>query len=168
MVASHIVKVRRSIMAMSTAAAAAAGPRGRGVTTRGRRVATAVVVASLGLAGVGVVMSLFSSQTPLTKIVVLVLALLLLLPLLWAPVSAAVAIAFFAHRSIEYSGAYAAFRIGVSDVLWPISQGFGFSGVLEALWSGFQWIASLVGFLSAWVNAWPVIKRLLGQEPTPA
>ena len=128
-----------------------------------------IMLALTGLTlGVGVVMSLFSSQTPLTKIVVLVLALLLLLPLLWAPVSAAVAIAFFAHRSIEYSGAYAAFRIGVSDVLWPISQGFGFSGVLEALWSGFQWIASLVGFLSAWVNAWPVIKRLLGQEPTPA
>ena len=47
-------EVRRSIMAMSTAAAAAAGPRVRGVTTRGRRVATAVVAASLGLAGVGV------------------------------------------------------------------------------------------------------------------
>lgn len=128
-----------------------------------------VMLALTALAlGAGVVTSFFSSETPLTKIVVLVLAVLLLLPLLWAPVAAAVAIAFFAHRSIEYSGAYAAFRIGVSDLLWPISQGFGFGGVLDALWSAFQWTASLIGFISAWVNAWPVIKRLLGQEPTPA
>lgn len=128
-----------------------------------------VMLALTALAlGAGVVTSFFSSETPLTKIVVLVLAVLLLLPLLWAPVAAAVAIAFFAHRSIEYSGAYAAFRIGVSDLLWPISQGFGFGGVLDALWGAFQWTASLIGFISAWVNAWPVIKRLLGQEPTPA
>ena len=129
-----------------------------------------VMLALTGLAlGVGVVMSFFSSETPLTKILVLVLALLLLLPLLWAPVSAAVAIAFFAHRSIEYSGAYAAFRIAVSDLLWPISQGFGFGGVLEVLWSAFQWTASIVGFISAWVNAWPLIRRLRGQEaPTTA
>lgn len=128
-----------------------------------------VMLGLCGLAlGAGVVKSFFSAETPLTKIVVLVLALLLLLPLLWAPVAAAVAIAFFADRSIEYSGAYAAFRIAVSDVLWPISQGFGFGGVLEALWSAFQWTASVVGFISAWVNAWPVIRRLLGQEPTAA
>lgn len=46
--------VRRSIIAMSSTAAAAAGTRRPGVTARGRRVATAVVAASLGLAGVGV------------------------------------------------------------------------------------------------------------------
>lgn len=128
-----------------------------------------VVLVLTGLAlGVGVVISFFSAETPLTKILVLVLALLLLLPLLWAPVAAAVAIAFFADRPIEYSQAYVAFRLGVSDLLWAGSQVVGYGGFLDALWSAFQWVASIVGFISAWVNAWPVIKRLLGQEPTPA
>jgi len=124
-----------------------------------------IMLALTGLAlGVGVVMSFFSDETPLTKIIVLVLALLLLLPLLWAPVSAAVAIAYFTDRSIEYSRAYAAFRIAVSNVLWPISQGFGLGAVFDGLWTAFQWAASIVGFISAWVNAWPAIRRLLGQE----
>lgn len=46
-------EVRRAIIAMSAAAGTAAGTRRRGTTARGRRVATAVVAASLGLAGVG-------------------------------------------------------------------------------------------------------------------
>jgi hypothetical protein len=128
-----------------------------------------VVLVLTGLAlGAGVVISFFSAETPLTKILVLVLAVLLLLPLLWAPVAAAVAIAFFADRPIEYSQAYVAFRLGVSDLLWAGSQVVGYGGFLDALWSAFQWVASVVGFISAWVNAWPAIKRLLGQEPTPA
>ena len=126
-----------------------------------------LLAAGIGL-GAGVVMSFFSGETPMTKIIVLVLALLLLLPLLWAPVAAAVAIAFFADRPIEYSETYVAFRLGVSDVLWAASQVVGYGGFLDALWSAFQWVASIVGFISAWVNAWPVIKRLLGQEPSPA
>ena len=128
-----------------------------------------VLLALTGLVlGAGVVMSFFSGETPMTKTIVLVLALLLLLPLLWAPVAAAVTIAFFVDRPIEYSQAYVAFRLGVSDVLWAASQAVGYGGFLDALWSAFQWIASIVGFISAWVNAWPVIKRLLGQEPSPA
>ena len=126
-----------------------------------------LVLTGLAL-GAGVVLSLFSGETPLTKIIVVVLAVLLLLPLLWAPVAAAVAIAFFADRSIEYSAAYAGFRIGVSEVLWPISQGLGLGAVLEGLWTAFQWSASVIGAISAWVNAWPVIRRLLGREPEAA
>lgn len=122
-----------------------------------------------GLAlGAGVVVSFFSGETPLTKIIVLVLALLLVLPLLWAPVSAAVAIAYFADRSIEYSAVYAGFRIAVSNLLWSASEWVGYGGILEGLWRAFQWIASVVGFVSAWVNAWPFIKRLLGKEPAVA
>lgn len=128
-----------------------------------------VMLALTGLTlGAGVVISFFSGETPMTKILVLVLALLLALPLLWAPVAAAVAIAFFADRPIEYSQVYVAFRLGVSDVLWAGSQVVGYGGFLDALWSAFQWVASVVGFISAWVNAWPVIRRLLGQEPSPA
>ena len=82
-----------------------------------------VMLGALGLAlGAGVVLGLLSGETVGTKLVLLALAVLLALPLLWAPVSAAVAIAFFVDRSIEYSETYAAFQIGVSRVLFPISQ----------------------------------------------
>jgi hypothetical protein len=117
--------------------------------------------------GAGVVASLLSSETLGTKIVVLLLAALLVLPLLWAPVSAAVAIAFFADRSIEYSEAYAAFQIGVSQVLFPLSQALGDGDLFGWVWTAFQWVSSVVGFVSALANIWPMIRRLLGPEPAP-
>lgn len=119
---------------------------------------------ALGL-GVGVVASLLSKETVGTKLAVLALALLLALPLLWAPVSAAVAIAFFADRSIEYSHAYAAFQIGVSQVLFPISEAIGDGDVFGWAWSAFQWVSSVVGFFSALANVWPMLRRVLGPEP---
>ncbi len=115
--------------------------------------------------GAGLVMSLASGETVGTKLAVLLLAVLLALPLLWAPVSAAVAIAFFADRSIEYSESYAAFQIGISRVLFPISQALGQGDLFGWVWSAFQWISSLVGFLSALANIWPGIRRMLGPEP---
>lgn len=117
--------------------------------------------------GVGVVASLLSNETLGTKIVVLLLAALLILPLLWAPVSAAVVIAFFADRSIEYSEAYAAFQIGVSQVLFPLSQAIGDGDLFGWVWTAFQWVSSVVGFVSALSNIWPLIRRLLGPEPAP-
>ena len=96
---------------------------------------------------------------------VLLLAVLLALPLLWAPVSAAVAIAFFADRSIEYSETYAAFQIGVSRVLFPISQALGQADLFGWVWTAFQWVSSVVGFFSALANIWPAIRRILGPEP---
>ena len=125
-----------------------------------------VGLALTGLAlGAGVVASLASRETVGTKLVVLMLAGLLVLPLLWAPVSAAVAIAFFADRSIEYSQAYAAFQIGVSQVLFPVSQALGDGDLFGWMWSAFQWVSTVVGFLSALVKLWPMLKRLLGPEP---
>jgi hypothetical protein len=121
-------------------------------------------VVGIGM-GVGVVASLMSSETLATKLVVLLLAALLILPLLWAPVSAAVAIAFFADRSIEYSEAYAGFQIAVARVLYPISEAIGDGDLFGVVWSAFQWISSLVGFVSALTNIWPLIRRLLGPEP---
>lgn len=118
----------------------------------------------LGL-GWGVIASLLSRETLGTKLAVLLLALLLALPLLWAPVSAAVAIAFFADRSIEYSQAYAAFQIGVARLLFPISEAVGDGDLFGWVWTAFQWISSIVGFFSALANIWPAIKRLLGPEP---
>ena len=115
--------------------------------------------------GAGVVSSLASGQTVGTKLALLLLAALLALPLLWAPVSAAVAIAFLADRSIEYSQAYAAFQIGVARVLFPISQWVGGGYVFGWVWTAFQWVSTLVGFLSAVVRVWPMLRRLLGPEP---
>ena len=115
--------------------------------------------------GAGLVASLASRETVGTKLTVLILAGLLVLPLLWAPVSAAVAIAFLADRSIEYSQAYAAFQIGVSQVLFPVSQWLGDGDLFGWVWSAFQWVSTVVGFLAALVKLWPVLKRLLGPEP---
>lgn len=126
-----------------------------------------VLLGGVALAlGTGVVMSLWSDETLGTKLAVLVLAVLLGLPLLWAPVSAAVAIAFFAGRAIEYSGAYAAFQIGVSKVLFPLGQAVFGGDVFGWLWNAFQWVASVVGFVSALSNVWPIIRRVLGPDAT--
>lgn len=123
-----------------------------------------MAVVALGL-GAGVVVSLLSAETLGTKLAVGVLAVLLALPLLWGPVSAAVLIAFFADRSIEYSDVYAAFQIGVSRVLFPIGQAIGDGDLFGWMWTAFQWVSSLVGFVSALSNIWPLVRRLLGPEP---
>jgi hypothetical protein len=115
--------------------------------------------------GAGVVASFLSSETLGTKLTVLTAAALLVLPLLWAPVSAAVAVAFFAGRSIEYSIAYADFQIAVASVLYPLSELFLGGAVFSAVWAGFQFFASLVGVISAFARAWPYIRRVLGPEP---
>ena len=94
--------------------------------------------------------------------------LILLLPLLWAPVSAAVAIAFFADRAIEYSGVYAAFQIGVARLLYPIATWFGQGDLFAWAWQAFQVIGTIVGFISAWVKAWPAIRGMLAPETEPA
>lgn len=119
---------------------------------------------AIGL-GVGVVGTFWSSETLGTKLTVLILALLLLLPLLWAPVSAAVAIAFFADRAIEYSQAYVGFQIGVAQVLYPLSRLLFGGDMVGRMWALFQWTASVVGFVSALSNIWPLIRRVLGPEP---
>lgn len=134
------------------------------MTAADRVLPAMLMLAALAL-GTGLVASLWSRETLGTKLVVLLLAGLLALPLLWAPVSAAVAIAFFADRSIEYSEAYAAFQIGVARVLFPISQWFGDGDLFGWVWTAFQWVSTVVGFLSAMARVWPMLKRLLGPEP---
>lgn len=119
---------------------------------------------AIGL-GVGVVATFWSNETLGTRLTVLVLASLLLLPLLWAPVSAAVAIAFFSDRPIEYSQAYAGFQIGVAQVLYPLSLLLFGDDMFARIWALFQWTASIVGFISALSNIWPLLRRVLGPEP---
>ncbi|WP_420478051.1 hypothetical protein [Brevundimonas sp. FT23028] len=125
----------------------------------------ALLGAALALGG-GLIATLLSRQTLGTKLAILVLAVLLALPLLWAPVSAAVAVAFFADRSIEYSQAYAAFQIGVARLLFPLSRAVGDGDLFGWVWSAFQWVSTVVGFLSALIKIWPAVRRLLGPEPS--
>lgn len=128
-----------------------------------------VMMAAAVLAlGVGLIASLVSRETVGTKLAVGTLALLLVLPLMWAPVAAGVAIAFFADRSIEYSQVYAAFQIGVSELLFPLEQLVRSGAVFGSVWALFQGVASIVGFISALSNIWPILRRLLGPEPAPA
>ena len=115
--------------------------------------------------GAGVVMSLISPHTLGTRLAVALGALSLLLPLLWAPVSAAAVIAFFADRSIEYSSAYADFRIGISRLLYPATAALFGGGAFNLIWGAFQAVATFVGFVAAVVRLWPLIQRLLGPEP---
>lgn len=125
----------------------------------------AAMIGTALILGVGVIASLLSRETVGTKLAVLVLAALLVLPLLWAPMSAAVAIAFFADRSIEYSQAYAAVQIGVARLLFPLSQAIGDGDLFGWVWSAFQWVSTVVGFLAALTKIWPAVRRLLGPEP---
>jgi hypothetical protein len=125
-----------------------------------------VTLAGVVLAmGAGLVLSLMSGETPGTKAVLLVLALFLVLPLLWGPMSAAVSLAFFADRSIEYSRVYAAVQIGISRVLMPLTGWILGGALVETVWGFFQGVASVIGVISAWVKLWPLVRRLLGPEP---
>ena len=99
------------------------------------------------------------------SLAVTLLAVALALPLFWAPTSAAVIVAVVADRSIEYSTAYAAFRIGISRLLYPASDAIFGPGLIQTMWQAFQIAARVVGFLSALANLWPRLRRLLGPEP---
>ena len=118
--------------------------------------------------GIGVIVSLLSRETPGTKLAVLILALFLVLPLMWAPIAAAASIAFFADRSIEYSGVYATFQIGVSELLFPLEELVRSGAVFGSVWALFQGVATVVGFISALANIWPILRRILGAEPDQA
>ncbi len=131
-----------------------------------------VLPVMLGLAGVLLVlaasMMLVSRETLGTKLVFLLLTGVLALPLLWAPVLGAVLAAWIGERSIEYSSVYARFRIVVGDLVYPLVEAV-FSGALfETVWRWMQVFSGLVGFLSAFAQAWPWIRRFLGREPAPS
>lgn len=126
------------------------------------------VAATVIALGVGVIATLVSHQTLAIKLATGGLAVVLVLPLMWAPMAAAVAIAFFADRSIEYSQTYAAFQIGVSELLFPLETTVRSGAVFSSAWTLFQGLATVVGFISALSNIWPLLRRLLGPEPAAA
>lgn len=111
----------------------------------------------------GVVLMLVSRESLPTKAIVLVLAALLLLPLVWAPVLGTVLAAKITHVTIEYSSAYASFRIAVAELLFPITKKLFSHALLETVWLVFQGVATVVGFLSALGQVWPMLKKMVAK-----
>ena len=107
-------------------------------------------------------------ETVATRLVVFVLALLLFLPLLWGPVLGAIAAAWIGHVSIEYSTVYAQFRIQISQLLFRLAGLVFANPLMDTIWTAFQAVATVVGFLSSFFQIWPRILRLLGAREIEA
>lgn len=111
---------------------------------------------------------LSGSESVATRLVVVVLTLLLFLPLLWAPVLGAVAAAWIGQVSIEYSAAYAQFRILVSQTLFRLAGLMFADPLIDTVWALFQGLATIVGFIAAFFQVWPRLLRLLGAREAEA
>lgn len=107
-------------------------------------------------------------ETVATRLVVFVLALLLFLPLLWGPVLGAIAAAWIGHVSIEYSEVYAQFRIQISQILFKLASLMFANPLIDTIWTAFQAVATVVGFLSSFFQVWPRVLRLLGAREVEA
>jgi len=96
-----------------------------------------------------------------TKSLVTALGLLLVLPLLWAPVLAVLVVAAIGGAVIEYSTAYAGFRIAVSQIIYPLVSLFTESPLATAVWAMFQVVASVIGFAASLVQVWRAVRGFL-------
>lgn len=121
-----------------------------------------IAFALLGLAVIaGVGITVFKDVGLTTKSLITALALLLILPLLWAPVLAVVVTAAIAGASVEYSTAYAQFRITVSHLIYPLAAMLGEDPLVSFVWQAFQVVASVVGAVASALQVWRVVKPLL-------
>lgn len=107
-------------------------------------------------------------ETVATRLVIMVLAILLFLPLLWGPVLGAVSAAWIGHVSIEYSAVYAQFRIQISQLLFRLAGLVFENPLMDTVWTAFQAVATVVGFLSSFFQVWPRVLRLLGARDVEA
>lgn len=96
-----------------------------------------------------------------SKNLVAALGLLLILPLLWAPVLAVLVTAAIGGAVIEYSTAYAGFRVVVSQIIYPLFSLFTQSPLAAAVWAIFQVVASVIGFLASMVQVWKAVRGFL-------
>jgi hypothetical protein len=121
-----------------------------------------IAFALLGLAVIaGVGITVVKDVGLTTKSLITALALLLILPLLWAPVLAVVVTAAIAGASVEYSTAYAQFRITVSHLIYPLVAMLGEDPLISFVWQAFQVVASVVGAVASALQVWRVVKPLL-------
>ena len=122
-----------------------------------------IVLGLLGLLLVGfLVATVFARESASTKVVLIVLGLILALPLLWAPVLAVVLDAGMTKVSIEYSNAYANFRIIVGRLLFPATAAMFGGNLVSAAWGWFQAVATVIGFVAAVSQLWPTMQRMMG------
>ena len=132
------------------------------------------MVLPAAFAGLGVAMLVFlgvtvaARQSLTTKIVLIALGLILTLPLLWAPVLAAMAAAKLTHATLEYSSAYASFRILVGRLIFPATQAVFHGAVLDTVWIVFERFAIFVGFIAAINQLWPLLTRGRGRTESAA
>ena len=134
------------------------------------RVADVLLAAAFTV--LGSALALFAVRTLMapaglgTKLALLLLGLVLALPLLWAPVLAVLVSAAATHVTIEYSTAYAQFRIIVSQLLYPPTALLFHGSVIETVWSDFQIVATVIGFIAAVAQLWPaMIRAISGGRP---
>lgn len=119
-------------------------------------------LALLGLAVIaGVGITVANDVSLATKSLITALALLLILPLLWAPVLAVIVTAAIDGASVEYSTAYAQFRIAVSHLIYPLVAMLGEDPLVGFVWRAFQVVASVVGAVASALQVWRVIKPFL-------
>lgn len=128
----------------------------------------AFVGLTLAVLGVLVMTLIAGRETVATRLVIILLALLLFLPLLWGPVLGAVAAAWIGKVSIEYSEVYAQFRILVSQALFKLAGLMFANPLMDTVWTAFQAVATVVGFLSSFFQVWPRVLRLLGAREVEA
>jgi hypothetical protein len=103
-----------------------------------------------------------------TKVVLLLLGAVLLLPLLWSPVLAVVITAHLTGAAVEYSEVYAQFRAVVSRIVFPIVQAVFGGSLIEEVWSGFEVLATVVGFIASTITLWQVLRGALARERSAA
>lgn len=121
-----------------------------------------VLLGSAMVYGVG---ATIVSRTGLAaKTLVTALAVVLALPLLWAPVLAVLVVAAINGAVIEYSTAYAAFRITVSHLIYPLVSLFTESPLATAVWAIFQVVASVIGFIASAVQVAKAVRGFLYGE----
>ena len=121
-----------------------------------------------GAVVVGLTLTVISRASLGAKVLITALALLLLLPLLWSPVLAVLIVATIAQVAIEYSQAYAQFRIIVSQLIYPVVSLLVEGPLVAAVWNAFQIVASIVGFVASALQVWRVLKPFLTRATSEA
>ncbi len=125
------------------------------------------VFAGLAVGTIAAVGLTFASRASVgAKLLVLVLAVVLVLPLLWAPVLAVVLTAWFTGSVIEYSSVYAAFRITVSQLLYPLVSAIFSGAALRFVWEVFQVFGTIVGTIASAISVWRFFSKLLAPRET--
>jgi hypothetical protein len=121
-----------------------------------------------GAVVVGLTLTIISEASLAAKVLITALALLLILPLLWSPVLAVLIVATIGQVTIEYSQAYAQFRIIVSQLIYPVVSMLVEGPLVAAVWGAFQVIASVVGFVASALQVWRVIKPFMTRAASAA